>query len=160
MWPYRQGLCFFFFFPCNFSDRLGSPAWLVLLVCVHKRQNYTVSSIYVFIHDHGLDKVKIKMGQTKDDWIVSLSYFEKKQFMFFLRSHYQPYSFWRILVWNLNVLASWEKFDIYLILSLGSEKKKLAALLNNMSAYLFLQSLPGLRALSKAPIDLYPVFKR
>ena len=157
MWPYRQGL--FIFFSCNFSDRLGSPAWLVLLVCVHKRQKYTVSSIYVFIHDHGLNKVKIKMVQTKDDWIVSLFYFEKKQFMFFLLSHYQPYSFWRILVWNLNVLASWEKFDIYLILSLGSEKKKkLAALLNNMSAYLFLQSLPGLRALFKAPIDLYPVF--
>lgn len=40
--------------------------------------------------------------------------------MFFLLSHYQLDSFWRILVLNLNVLTSWEKFDIYLILSLGS----------------------------------------
>lgn len=81
------------------------------------------------------------MGQTKDDWIVSLSYFEKKQFMFFLCSRYQPYSFWRILVWNLNVLASWEKFDIYLILSLGSEKKKIGSLIKQ-HVCLFIPSIP------------------
>ena len=60
--------------------------------------------------------------------------------MFFLLCHYQPYSFWRIFVWNLNVFTSWEKSDIYLILSLGS-KKKIGSLIKQQVC-LFIPSIP------------------
>lgn len=94
--PCRQELCWgFFSVTFFFSDRLGSPAWFVR-ICVHLHQNYTVSSLWVFIHDHDLDKVKMRSIQARDAWLVSLSYLENKHFMFFLLSHYQPDSSWRI----------------------------------------------------------------
>lgn len=61
--------------------------------CVHKHQNCTISSIYVIVNDHSLDKVKEKVSRLKMTELLLYSILKRKDscFSYFLITSSTPF---------------------------------------------------------------------